>query len=96
MNRSFHLPQITRRDQHRTDRATESAKTPWPGWFLNDDPDLHRRAIVMEPITPNQPGRIKYQGTWWTAISQEGSAIPPQTVVMVVGRVGLTLVVRGS
>lgn len=50
----------------------------------------------MEPITPNQPGRIKYQGTWWTAISQEGSAIPPQTVVMVVGRVGLTLVVRGS
>lgn len=95
MNRSFHFPQITWRDQPRVSHPTESAKLPWPGWFLNDDPNLHRRAIVMDPITPDHPGRIKYQGTWWTAISQEGSTIPPQTVVLVVDRIGLTLVVKG-
>jgi membrane protein implicated in regulation of membrane protease activity len=28
------------------------------------------RAIVIEAITPEQAGRIKYQGTTWTAVSE--------------------------
>lgn len=55
MNRSFHLPQITRRDQHRTDRATEFAKTPGQAGFSMMIPTSIGGRLLWNPSHPTSP-----------------------------------------
>jgi membrane protein implicated in regulation of membrane protease activity len=50
-------------------------------------------AIVVEMISPELPGRVKYQGSWWRAISCDDRLLLPSTPVFVTGRIGLTLIV---
>ncbi len=33
------------------------------------DKDVGQSAVVIEAITPDKPGRVKYQGTSWKAVS---------------------------
>lgn len=35
----------------------------------NTDKDLGEAAVVIEEITPDKPGRVRYQGTSWKAVS---------------------------
>ncbi|NJL45426.1 MAG: hypothetical protein HC922_06205 [Leptolyngbyaceae cyanobacterium SM2_3_12] len=51
-------------------------------------------ATVTDTIYPHQPGRVKYQGTWWRAVCNDGITVLPTTPVAVTGRVGLTLIVQ--
>ena len=41
------------------------------GTILNRerDDDVGESAVVIEPITPEAPGRVRYQGTSWKAVS---------------------------
>jgi membrane protein implicated in regulation of membrane protease activity len=53
--------------------------------------------VVDKVIAPNQPGRIKYQASYWPArLYQVGGTIQldSQQVVQVVGREGITLLVQ--
>jgi membrane protein implicated in regulation of membrane protease activity len=53
--------------------------------------------VVDQVIAPNQPGRIKYQASYWPArLYQVKGAIQldSQQVVQVVGREGITLLVQ--
>lgn len=41
---------------------------------LGDEEDFAGKpAVVVEPITPQRPGRVRFQGTTWSARSYEGS-----------------------
>ncbi len=35
----------------------------------NTDKDLGKAVVVIEEITPDKPGRVRYQGTSWKAVS---------------------------
>ncbi len=41
------------------------------GTILNreNDKDVGQKAVVIEPIGPEKPGRVRYQGTSWKAVS---------------------------
>jgi membrane protein implicated in regulation of membrane protease activity len=57
--------------------------------------DLGKTAVVSERITPEKPGRVRYQGTTWNAVSytetfEEGEK------VSIVQEDGLTLVVSAQ
>jgi membrane protein implicated in regulation of membrane protease activity len=55
--------------------------------------------VVDQVIAPNQPGRIKYQASYWPArlYQMKGSIqLDSQQMVQVVGREGITLLVRAE
>lgn len=54
----------------------------------------HTKATVTDTIYPHQPGRVKYQGSWWRAACDDGTTVLPAATVAVTGRVGLTLIVQ--
>ena len=51
---------------------------------------------VIEPIKPNCTGRVKLQGVSWLARCNDTllHPLPVETPIQVIGRVGLTLLVR--
>jgi membrane-bound ClpP family serine protease len=55
---------------------------------------LEKTAVVDKPIAPQQQGRVKFQATWWYAMCEDEIYIFPGTQVLVVGRIGLTLLVE--
>jgi membrane protein implicated in regulation of membrane protease activity len=55
--------------------------------------------VVVTEITQASRGRIKYAATYWPAeldASCSAIALPPNTLVLIVGRRGLVLLVRPS
>lgn len=52
------------------------------------------QAIVIDAIRPNTKGRVKFHGTSWPALGEQGIAIAPGTNVYVVDRKNLTLIVK--
>ncbi|SIQ13477.1 Membrane protein implicated in regulation of membrane protease activity [Alkalispirochaeta americana] len=62
---------------------------PQPGPF---EEDLGATAETIEPISPEHPGRIRFRGTSWQAISA-GEAIPRGTTVTILGRDNVTYLV---
>jgi membrane protein implicated in regulation of membrane protease activity len=53
--------------------------------------------IVEKVIAPNQPGRVKYQASYWPAKLDQtaaATAIESNQSVLVIGRQGITLLVR--
>lgn len=54
--------------------------------------DLGRTVVVVERITPDEPGRVRYQGTSWKAISYS-ETFEPGEKAQIVQEENLTLVV---
>lgn len=52
------------------------------------------RAIVEEEIKPNQPGRVRFQSSWWPARCDREITLKPGQVVHVVGLENITLIVE--
>ncbi len=52
-------------------------------------------AVVVEEITPDSPGRVRFQGTTWKAISYDESFAPGETVE-ILKEENLTFVVTRS
>lgn len=55
---------------------------------------LEGEAIVSEKILPGQPGRVRFQGTWWPARCEQDLTLLAGEVVYVVGRENITLLVQ--
>jgi membrane protein implicated in regulation of membrane protease activity len=53
------------------------------------------RAIVEEEIRPGQPGRVRFQSTWWPATSDQDMTFQPGETVRVVAIENVTLIVEG-
>ena len=50
---------------------------------------------VEQPISPNHPGRIRYQANYWFGICNGGvRSLPRGTQVNIIGRQGNTLIVE--
>jgi membrane protein implicated in regulation of membrane protease activity len=64
------------------------------GTILNRErvEELGETALVKERITPDEPGRVRYQGTTWKAVSYT-ETFEPGEKVSIVQEDGLTLVV---
>lgn len=64
------------------------------GTVLNSqrDESVGKTALVTEKITPESPGRVRYQGTTWTAVSYT-ETFEPGEKVEIIKEDGLTLVV---
>ncbi len=64
------------------------------GTILNRKPDTNvgQSAEVIEPVTPENPGRVKYQGTSWKAVSYT-EKFDKGDIVDIVEEEGLTFVV---
>jgi membrane protein implicated in regulation of membrane protease activity len=54
-----------------------------------------KTAVVLEAITPENPGRVRFHGTSWQAISYDESFAPGDTVE-ILKEENLTFVVTGS
>ncbi len=44
------------------------------------------RAVVTDTIAADHLGKVKFQGTWWRAMSDRGLTLEPETAVRVIGR----------
>ena len=64
------------------------------GTILNPerDEDVGKVAEVTERITPDNPGRVRYQGTTWKAISYT-ETFDPGEKVQIIKEENLTLIV---
>jgi membrane protein implicated in regulation of membrane protease activity len=51
-------------------------------------------ATVDTVISPQQNGRIRFQGTWWPARSLQATAFEPNEKVRVIGRDNITILVE--
>lgn len=60
----------------------------------NED-NTGNKAVVIKEITPDSPGRVKYQGTSWKAISYSETFSPGETVEILKTE-GLSLIVTKS
>ena len=65
-----------------------------PHHKTNIDALMHQEAVVIEPIEPRKPGRIKIKGEEWPAVTNTGYVLHKGTVVMIVGLEGNKLIVR--
>ncbi|ADN03142.1 NfeD family protein [Spirochaeta thermophila] len=52
-----------------------------------------RTALVTEEISPERPGRIRFQGTTWEAVTYDEEPIPPGTRVLILEQEGLRFAV---
>lgn len=55
---------------------------------------LNKQALVKEDISPGRKGRVYFDGSWWPAQCNRALALPPETLVRVIGLHGITLVVE--
>lgn len=55
---------------------------------------IAHEAVVEKVIQPGKPGRVKYQGVWWSARCLENVTLLPEQTVKVIGRTNLTLLVQ--
>lgn len=53
------------------------------------------KAIVEEEIRPGEPGRVRFQSTWWPATSEQDMTFQPGETVRVVAIENVTLIVEG-
>lgn len=51
-------------------------------------------AVVAEIVRQKELWRVEYQGSWWTARSIEPLFLVPGSIVRVVGRQGITLIIK--
>lgn len=51
-------------------------------------------AIVVKAIEPFRVGRIRFQGSWWSARCNQDITLRPGELVRVVGRQNITLLVE--
>ncbi|MEG4105476.1 NfeD family protein [Microcoleus sp. S13_C5] len=58
--------------------------------------DNSEKAIVDEEIRPNEPGRVRFQNSWWPAKCDGDLTFEPGDVVRVVGIDNITLIVEAS
>lgn len=72
-----------------TDTATASTHRH-PKEIAQDE-----KAIVEEEIRPGEPGRVRFQSTWWPAISDQEINFKPGEAVRVVAIENVTLIVEG-
>lgn len=56
--------------------------------------DYFGPGIVSETITLEQCGRIRFQGSWWSACCEQDVVLTPGKVVQVIGRRNITLLVQ--
>ncbi|WP_416672022.1 NfeD family protein [Egbenema bharatensis] len=52
------------------------------------------KAIVDAMIQPSKNGRVRFQGSWWSARCEQNITILPGEAVRVVGRQNITLLVE--
>ncbi|HEY9657544.1 MAG TPA: NfeD family protein, partial [Allocoleopsis sp.] len=57
-------------------------------------PSKSSKAIVDAAISPGRSGRIRYQGSWWSARCEQDITLSPGEEVRVVGRQNITLIVE--
>jgi membrane protein implicated in regulation of membrane protease activity len=67
------------------------------GKLTGDDgsPAIGKRVLVTERITPEKPGRVRFQGTSWAAASYDES-FDPGDYAEIISQEGLTLYVTRS
>lgn len=53
------------------------------------------KAIVEEEIRPGESGRVRFQSSWWPAISDQEITFKPGDVVRVLAIDNVTLIVEG-
>jgi membrane protein implicated in regulation of membrane protease activity len=59
------------------------------------DSMVGQRAILLEPIVGvGQPGHVKIAGELWPALTEDGTAMPVNTLVIVTALRSTTLIVR--
>ena len=59
------------------------------------DSMVGQQAILLEPIVGvGQPGHVKLAGELWPALTEDGSAVPANTMVVVTALRSTTLIVR--
>ena len=63
---------------------------------IGGDDHLHEwfNAVVTQTIRPNSTGRVKANGSWWSARCGRSLVLKPGTLVNVVGRDNITLIVE--
>ncbi|MEG3843775.1 NfeD family protein [Microcoleus sp. herbarium14] len=54
-----------------------------------------KKAIVEEEIRPGESGRVRFQSSWWPAISDQEITFKPGDAVRVIAIDNVTLVVEG-
>ena len=59
-----------------------------------EDHDSGKLATVIEKITPDIPGRIRYRGTSWKAVSYDNE-FEPGTKVEILKKEGLSYIISG-
>lgn len=69
-------------------------------WFRGEGPDTQptgagETAQVVEAITPEKPGRIRYRGTTWQATAVR-ETIPAGRIVTILEKENLTYLVTGE
>ena len=60
----------------------------------DDSNDYIGGAIVTQAIVPGKVGQVKFQGSWWTARSDQQTTLITGRLVQVICRQNITLYVR--
>ncbi len=71
------------------DRETAHADLP-PKAIAKEE-----KAIVEEEIRPGESGRVRFQSSWWPAISDQEITFKPGDAVRVIAIDNVTLIVEG-
>jgi len=62
---------------------------------MNADRDIGDTAVIIEEVNPARgTGRARSNGIDWIAVSEDGSVIPKETVVLITAIEGAKLIVR--
>jgi membrane protein implicated in regulation of membrane protease activity len=55
---------------------------------------IGKEAIVTKKIEPHSPGMVRLKSEDWMAVSNDGTVLPENTLVKVVGQQGVHLIVK--